>query len=733
VFRISQVKATMTDDDEGSVVTLVTSVESVVSVVTAVEPAEFIQVEDEVDQDEVDQGGVEVDEVMEEEDYDDDQSGDLKFGGNHPICAGTRLSSRYHAVKKLGSGAFAQVWQCKDVKEDKQVAVKVLKGDSAIRDMGQDEVEMLRSIKKCGKGKLLGILDNFFKDGPNGKHVCIVTELLGPSLLECLPPAGMCLENVKQLTGQVLAGLEYLHNQVRIIHTDVKPENVLLGKNFGTSSFEEKVDGIIVKLADLGCALKVGETYPAIVGTSEYRAPELLLEAPYDVEIDIWATACLSLELATGKYLFKPEPSERMQKEEMHLAMMTKLLGPVPQEMVKSGRAGRTFYSRRTGELHHFPPHSLQDEDLATLVGERRGKAEAEDEAFSKFLLPMLELLPQRRATACKALDHPFLVREADVKAAKVVQKVRLSIVEKPLSNLQDLRRNIAEVDAVDQLVPKVKKRKSPEVVEAAEFESVGNVTRSQHLTEELDQVEEDSLKETPSCKPGEDLPAGAAGAGCDRRRKKVRLSIEEPLDTLRDSGMTLLTGSRRQRKKGKRRKRSSEVVEASDVEKNTISQIKKTRRDEKEQGSKEQDAVISRKKSPTKTRKAYKVARLTMKKEARQSMALGSEAIAAPSKKVEVQKKFNPEASKAIGEGQPGLPLMDEILPEVLVKVAVKGLVTGKALVEHVAKNYPELGVKADWLRKLKEALSMEVARGNLLQVSGLGLCGTFKLKESS
>ena len=102
-------------------------------------------------------------------------------------------------MKKLGSGAFAQVWQCKDVKENKQVAVKVLKGDSAIRDMGQDEVEILRSIKKCGKGKLLAILDNFFKDGPNGKHVCIVTELLGPSLLECLPPAGMCLENVKHL------------------------------------------------------------------------------------------------------------------------------------------------------------------------------------------------------------------------------------------------------------------------------------------------------------------------------------------------------------------------------------------------------------------------------------------------------------------------------------------------------------------------------------------------------
>ena len=264
-------------------------------------------------------------------------------------------------MKKLGSGAFAQVWQCTDVKKGKQVAVKVLKSDSAVRDMGEEEVEMLRSLKKPGSENLLEILDDFFKDGPNGKHICIVTELLGPSLLDCLPQAGMCLENVKQVTRQVLAGLEYLHTEAKIIHTDVKPENVLLGNNFGRTNFEREVEGINVKLADLGCALRVGETYPAIVGTSEYRAPELLLEAPYDVKIDIWATACFAFELATGKYLFKPDSSGgRIMKEEMHLALVTKLLGPVPQNLVESGRAGKSLYSRRTQQLHHFPPHSLR-------------------------------------------------------------------------------------------------------------------------------------------------------------------------------------------------------------------------------------------------------------------------------------------------------------------------------------------------------------------------------------
>ena len=81
-------------------------------------------------------------------------------------------------MRKLGSGAFAQVWECKDLKKSKKVAVKVLKSDSVVRDMAEEEVDILRSLKKSGNETLLEILDNFVLDGPNGKHICIVSELL---------------------------------------------------------------------------------------------------------------------------------------------------------------------------------------------------------------------------------------------------------------------------------------------------------------------------------------------------------------------------------------------------------------------------------------------------------------------------------------------------------------------------------------------------------------------------
>ena len=131
--------------------------------------------------------------------------------------------------------------------------------------------------------------------------------------------------------------------------------------------------------------------------------------------------------------------------------------------------------------------------------------------------------------------------------------------------------------------------------------------------------------------------------------------------------------------------------MEASEGEKSSIGQFKKTRR-----GSEDQD-----------------------RQPVSQSMAQGSKGLLKKSASKTVlqvrAQKFDPTAV----EGQPGLPLMDEILVEALGKVAVKSLVTGKALVDYVAKNYPEFVAKEVWIRKLKAALDMEVARGNLLLVT--------------
>lgn len=97
-----------------------------------------------------------------------------------------------------------------------------------------DEIKILKQIaegdpedKKC----VVKLLDHFKHSGPNGQHVCMVFEYLGDNLLTLIKYSdyrGVPLHMVKELCFHILVGLDYLHRQLSVIHTDLKPENVLL-------------------------------------------------------------------------------------------------------------------------------------------------------------------------------------------------------------------------------------------------------------------------------------------------------------------------------------------------------------------------------------------------------------------------------------------------------------------------------------------------------------------------
>ena len=217
--------------------------------------------------------------------------------------------------EKLGWGAFSTVWRCSDQKEGQDVAVKVTKSDKETTEQVTDEIELLKAVGKVetehtGKENVMRLLGSFSVAGENGSHLCLAMELLGANLLKCLDNRmGMCLSNVKVVMHQVLQGLDFLHTQAGIIHTDIKPENILL-VDPGIRDLSLPVEGLKVKIADLGSGCWVERHFSLSIGTTEYRGPELLLGLEgteeqqlggYGPPVDVWAAACLAFELSTGE------------------------------------------------------------------------------------------------------------------------------------------------------------------------------------------------------------------------------------------------------------------------------------------------------------------------------------------------------------------------------------------------------------------------------------------------
>lgn len=168
---------------------------------------------------------------------DEEDSEDYCKGGYHPVTVGEEYKDgRYTIIRKLGWGHFSTVWLSKDNETGMHVALKVVRSAAHYTETAIDEIKLLKKVVEAnpnhpGKKHVVSLLDSFEHKGPNGVHVCMVFEVLGENLLGLIKRwnhRGIPMPLVKQITKQVLLGLDHLHRECGIIHTDLKPENVLI-------------------------------------------------------------------------------------------------------------------------------------------------------------------------------------------------------------------------------------------------------------------------------------------------------------------------------------------------------------------------------------------------------------------------------------------------------------------------------------------------------------------------
>ncbi|CAE7863253.1 unnamed protein product, partial [Symbiodinium microadriaticum] len=340
----------------------------------------------------------------------DDDIEDCEEGQSlHAIRPGVLLCDRFRVRGRLGTGAFATVWLCADEEQEEDnfgyVALKVYRAVDRYQLYASEESGLLRDAAELAESRppsLVGLLGLFPHQGPACQHACVALELLGPSALEMaersrssrLPLPLLCCA----LRGGLRA-LDFLHRECSIIHTDVKPENILINIPPGSAMFDimrklpfgraerlrlmeaalREGASATFSLVDLGNSCTRDRHVSVDITTMEYKAVEVMLNAGYDTGADIWSLACTVYELATGRYLFDPRRSfarpqalparPALANGPEHVAQIVELLGPLPSSLLgRSRRLGAFFRTTAGGLLESatWPFQSPDGSEVAT-------------------------------------------------------------------------------------------------------------------------------------------------------------------------------------------------------------------------------------------------------------------------------------------------------------------------------------------------------------------------------
>ena len=196
----------------------------------------------------------------------DNKKWDYIFRVNDVIGEG---GHEYLVMDLLGHGTFGQVVKCQNIRTKELVAVKVIKNQPAYFNQSVIEVKVLELLNNAcdveNSRHIVRMLDSFvFR-----YHLCVVTELLSLNLYEVIKQnkyRGISIDLIRIFLTQILDAL-CATSEAKIIHCDVKPENILLKR---TNSTE-------VKLIDFGSASFENHSPYTYIQSRFYRAPEILL------------------------------------------------------------------------------------------------------------------------------------------------------------------------------------------------------------------------------------------------------------------------------------------------------------------------------------------------------------------------------------------------------------------------------------------------------------------------
>lgn len=275
------------------------------------------------------------------------------------IMKGQKISDRYQIIKSIGEGGMANVYLAYDTILDRNVAVKVLRGDLA-----NDEKFVRRFQREALSASSLSnpnIVEVYDVGEDNGEYYIVMEYVEGKHLKALLKKRGkLTVPEVIDIALQITNGLSVAHDSY-IIHRDIKPQNILILENG------------LIKITDFGIAVAMNATQltqtNSVMGSVHYLPPEQASGKGATLQSDIYSIGILMYELLTGKLPFRGDNAV-----EIALKHLKEPMPSIRDELPDIPQSVENIILRATAKnpKNRYSDAREMHEDLKTCLNESR-------------------------------------------------------------------------------------------------------------------------------------------------------------------------------------------------------------------------------------------------------------------------------------------------------------------------------------------------------------------------
>jgi serine/threonine protein kinase len=296
------------------------------------------------------------------------------------IWTGYIFNKKYMSILKIGGGSVSSVWLTYNMTDKKYYAMKIQNTEKYNNWI--QEIKIIKLISENSK-HLCHMVDKFEFTRNKDKYVCMVLPLYVGSIDDLLHTPkyknGFPEKLAKKILKQIFDGLAELHDKYKLIHTDMKPENVMIcGNNKCIDVIRCQIDKNLKSLIKMSETkriefisklkyntkdITIDEKFPKVciidfgnvkyakdehtdeIQTRYYRAPEVILGHQYDEKVDIWSVGCIYYEMLTGNILFDTDDKYKNGTDRYHLYMIQKYIDKISPNLIEKSPYRFSFFT----------------------------------------------------------------------------------------------------------------------------------------------------------------------------------------------------------------------------------------------------------------------------------------------------------------------------------------------------------------------------------------------------